>query len=77
MGQEFEPIINKLIDMGINLNTDTKKERVPEVEWQNRVLKERLHYCCHTLTFKMITKMIMAETINHYYFYIKIFLPKI
>ena len=41
MDGQFEPLRGDLADMGIQLNTVSNDEHVPEIEWQIRTLKEQ------------------------------------
>ena len=54
MAGEFVPMRIALLKMGMSLNTASALEYVPEIEWQQRVIKERARAFRHSLTFKMI-----------------------
>ena len=61
MDGQLEQLHGDLADMGIQLNTVSNDEHVPEIEWQIRTLKEwtRGIYC--TLPFRKIPRCLIIE----------------
>ena len=61
MDGQFEPLCGDLAEMGIQLNTVSNSEHVPEIERQIRTLKEqtRVIYC--TLPFRKIPRHLIIE----------------
>ena len=57
MDNYFKSRIQKLHDMAINLNTSFISEHVPEVKYQNQVLKYCFCACHHKIPFKYINKL--------------------
>ncbi len=53
---EFQALREDVENMGIQVNIVTKEEHLPEVERQNRVLKERARAMIQTLPFHNIPK---------------------
>ena len=76
MDGEFVPIMTSLPNMGVSLNTACASEHVPEIERQNRVIKERSRACRHSLPFKMVTKLMITEMIYNGVLWINAFPPK-
>ena len=51
---EFEPLSKEITSIGINLNCESKKEHVPEIEHFIRTVKERLRSARANMPFKQI-----------------------
>ena len=69
--QKFQPLRHKIIDMEINLNTDSKSENVSEVDRQNLVLKDRFCFCRYIQPFKARTKLVPLNMIKKSALWIK------
>jgi hypothetical protein len=55
---EFQVLQNNIEDLGISLNIVLKDEHVPEVERQNRVIKERARAIVQMLPYKKLPKKV-------------------
>ncbi len=56
--------------MGIDVHIVTKDEHVPEVERQNRVIKERARAIVQTLLYKAVPKRIRIALIHYVVFWL-------
>ena len=65
----------ELKNMKIDLNTNSKIERVIEIERHIRVIEDRARACCHSLPFNNIPKLILVALLMNYILWINIF-PK-
>jgi hypothetical protein len=65
---EFQALRDDVEELGINVNIAAKDEHVPEVERQNRVIKEQAGAIVSTLPYKRIPKK-MRIAIIHYVVY--------
>ena len=63
MDGQFEPLRGDLADMGIQLNTVSNDEHVPEIERQIRTLKERTRAIYCTLPFRKIPHRVIIEMV--------------
>ena len=63
MDGQFEPLRGDLAEMGIQLNTISNDEHVPEIERQIRTLKERTRAIYCTLPFRKIPRRLIIEMI--------------
>ena len=63
---EFVPLRTDLLNMGIFANFATRNEHVPEIERQNRVIKERAHACCSTLLFEVLPRLLLVDPVDKY-----------
>ena len=61
--------------LGINLNIASKKEHVPEIEWSNRVVKERVRSSRATMSFQRIYKLMIIHIFATEIFWVNYFLP--
>ena len=61
MDGQLEQLHGDLADMGIQLNTVSNDEHVPEIEWQIRTLKERTRGIYCTLPFRKIPRCLIIE----------------
>ena len=61
MDGQFEPLRGDLAEMGIQLNTVSNDEHVPEIERQIRTLKERTRAIYCTLPFRKIPRRLIIE----------------
>ena len=61
MDGQFEPLRGDLADLGIQLNTVSNDEHVPEIERQIRTLKERTRAIYCTLPFRKIPHRLIIE----------------
>ena len=60
MDREFVPMRTARLNTGVSLNISSASEHVPEIERQNRVIKERARACRHSVPFKTIPKIIIT-----------------
>ena len=63
MDREFEWICDSLPE-GVNLNTFTKNEHVPDIEYKNRIIKDNERAPIINLPFKKTLDLIIIETIR-------------
>ena len=61
MDGQFEPLRGDLADLGIQLNTVSNNEHVPEIERQIRTLKERTRAIYCTLPFRKMPHRLIIE----------------
>ena len=61
MDGQFEPLRGDLAKMGLQLNTVSNDEHVPEIERQIRTLKERTRAIYCTLPFRKIPRRLIIE----------------
>ena len=76
MDGEFEPLCTDLKLLGIELNTTSRDEHVPEIERQIRVIKERIRACLNSLPFKCLPKIILVDMLYTRVFWLNAFPPK-
>ncbi len=62
---EFQALREDVEDLGITVNTVAKDEHVPEVERQNRVIKERARAIIQTLPYQRIPKKMRIAMIHY------------
>jgi hypothetical protein len=75
MDREFECMRDELLTHGMNLNTMTASEHVPDVERQIIVLKERARALRSTLLFKIIPGWMIIEMLANVVLWINAFTP--
>ena len=63
MDGQFEPLRRDLAEMGIQLNTVSNNEHIPEIECQIRTLKERTRAIYCTLPFHKVPRRLIIEMI--------------
>ena len=61
MDGQFEPLRGDLAELGIQLNTVSNDEHVPEIERQIRTLKERTRAIHCTLPFRKVPRRLIIE----------------
>ena len=76
MDGQFEPLRGNLADMGLQLNTMSNDEHVPEIEWQIRTLKERTRGIYCTLPFRKIPRRLIIEMLYAANYWLNMFLRK-
>jgi len=52
-------------ELGINVHVVSKNEHAPEIEWQNRVIKERARAIVQTLPYDKLPRKIRLAMINY------------
>ncbi len=62
---EFQTLREDVEELGITVNTVAKDEHVPEVERQNRVIKERARAIVQTLPYQRIPKKMRIAMIHY------------
>ncbi len=62
---EFQMLKDEIEEIGVNVNIVVKDENVPEVERQNRVIKERARAIVQTLPYKSIPKKMRIALIQY------------
>jgi hypothetical protein len=62
---EFQVLRDDIEELGIQMNVVSKNEHVPEVERQNRVIKERARAIIQTLPYKNLPKKIRVAIIQY------------
>lgn len=62
---EFQALRDDAEDLGITVNTVAKDEHIPEVERQNRVIKERVWAIIQTLPYQRIPKKMWIAMIHY------------
>jgi hypothetical protein len=67
---EFQALQQDVEELGVNVHVVTKEEHVPEVERQNRVIKERARAIVQTLPYKTIPKKIRVALIYYVIFWL-------
>jgi len=67
---EFEAIRKEMEECGIRVNVTAKQEHVPEVERQNRVIKERARAIIQTLPYNHIPRKIRIALIQFVVFWL-------
>jgi hypothetical protein len=67
---EFQALRDDIEELGINVHIVTKDEHVPEVERQNRVIKERARATVQTLPYKKLPKKIRVALIQYVIFWL-------
>ena len=73
---ESAPLRTNLLNMGISANFATRNEHVPEIDCQNRVIKERARACRHTLPFEVLPRLLLVEMVNNCALWINMFPAK-
>ena len=76
MDVHFEPLHGDLADMGIQLNTVSNDEHVPEIERQIRTLKERTRGIYCTLPFRKIPRRLIIKILYTANYWLNMFLHK-
>ena len=76
MDGQFEPLCGNLANMGLQLNTMSNDEHVPEIEWQIRTLKERTRGIYCTLPFRKIPRRLIIEMLYAANYWLNMFLRK-
>jgi hypothetical protein len=66
---EFESLREEIEECGTQVNVTAKEEHVPEVEHQNRVIKERARAIIQTLPYKSVPKK-MRIGLSYYVFWL-------
>ncbi len=67
---EFRALQEDIEELGVNVHVVSKEEHVPEVERQNRVIKERARAIVQTLPYKRIPKKIRVALIHYVVFWL-------
>ncbi len=67
---EFQALRQDVEEMGVNVHVVTKDEHVPEVERQNRVIKERARAIVQNIPYKKIPKRIRIALIHYVVFWL-------
>jgi hypothetical protein len=67
---EFQALKEEIEEVGVTVNVVAKDEHVPEVERQNRVIKERARAVVQTLPYKKIPKKIRVALIHYVVFWL-------
>jgi hypothetical protein len=67
---EFQALRQDIEELGVNVHVVTKEEHVPEVERQNRVIKERARAIVQTLPYKTLPKKIRIALIYYVIFWL-------
>jgi hypothetical protein len=67
---KFQSLKDNIEGMGIKVNIVSKNEHAPEVERQNRVIKERARGIIQTLPYKMLPKKMRIAMIQYVVFWL-------
>ena len=67
---EFKILQEEVEEMGVNVSIVTKNEHVPEVERQNRVIKERARCIIQTLPYSKVPRKIWIALIQYVVFWL-------
>ncbi len=67
---EFQALREDIEELGINVHVVSKDEHVPEVERQNRVIKERARAIVQTLPYKKIPRRMRIALIQYVIFWL-------
>jgi hypothetical protein len=67
---EFQALKEEIEEVGVTVNVVAKDEHVPEVERQNRVIKERARAVIQTLPYKKIPRKIRVALIHYVVFWL-------
>ncbi len=67
---EFQMLKDDLEEYGINIHVVSKEEHVPEVERQNRVIKERARGVVQTLPYKSMPRKMRVALIQYIVFWL-------
>jgi hypothetical protein len=70
---EFEPMRDTLLDIGIQLNVVAEAEHVPEVERYIRTIKERTRCVYNTVPFKRMPSRMVIEMVHASVFWLNMF----
>jgi hypothetical protein len=73
---EFEACRDALNSMGIQLNTGSRNEHVPEIERYNRTLKDRIRSAYTMLPFTKMPRMMLIELAKAMVFWLNAFPPE-
>jgi len=73
MDGQFEPLRGDLAAMGVELNTASNDEHVPEIERYNRTVKERVRGIYNTLPFKRMPGRMVIEMVSSSVFWLNAF----
>jgi hypothetical protein len=65
---EFQALRDDIEELGVNAHIVTKAEHVPEVERQNRVIKERARAIVQTLPYQKLPKKVRVALIQYVVF---------
>jgi hypothetical protein len=65
MDREFECLRIELLGHGVNLNTTSASEHVPDIEQHIRLIKERARAIRSTMPFKIIPGRMITEMMAH------------
>ena len=76
MDGQLEQLHGDLADMGIQLNTVSNDEHVPEIERQIRTLKERTRGIYCNLPFRKIPRCLIIEMLYVANYWLNMFLRK-
>ena len=72
---EFEPLHAEMADLGIYLNSKSKKENFTEIDQFNRNVKERVQASQSAMTFKRISKLMIFQLVVSDIFWLNDFPP--
>jgi hypothetical protein len=75
MDMEFKPLRGQLSEAGVELNTSSNDEHVPEIERHNRTLKERMRCVYNMLPFQRMPMRIVIEMAYFATFWLNSFPP--
>ncbi len=67
---DFRALQEDIEELGVDVHVVSKEEHVPEVEHQNRVIKERARAIVQTLPYKRIPKKIRIALIHYVVFWL-------
>ena len=75
MDGQFEPLRGELATLGMNLNTVSCGEQVPEIELYMRTLKEQTQCIYNTLPFTRLPGRLIIEMVYASVFWLNLFPP--
>jgi len=67
---EFEAIKEDMLELGVEVNVTAKKEHVPEIERQHRVIKEKARAVIQTLPFRNMPRKMRIALIQNVVFWL-------
>jgi hypothetical protein len=67
---EFEAIREDMLELGVEVNMTAKEEHVPEIERQQRVIKERARAVIQTLPYGSMPKKMRIALIQNVIFWL-------
>ena len=76
LGGDFVPLRTDILNMEIVANFATRNEHVPDIDCQNRVIKERARACRHTLPFEVLPRLLLVKMVNNCALWINMFPAK-